>query len=196
LVACGLDNRGLGDVVDGGGPGSGLDGTTEGAQVVPDASTGDEDASTGDEPPDSDGASGGDDGGDGGEDGAPADAVTEPPPATCTGCNATSCCNAGKCANVGDKTCGDPGQPCSDCSTSPNGSKCIALGGHQVCGCGGPGNPNDCPNGMACHNQQCVTACDGQHPCHGGCCSGNDLATSTCMPTCGPGTTCQGNYCQ
>jgi hypothetical protein len=98
------------------------------------------------------------------------------------------------CAGIGDGTCGDPGQTCTSCATAPTGTKCILLGGHETCGCAGPANPDQCPMGMACHNQQCSTACDGQHPCNGGCCSGNDLATSTCIPVCLSGM-CTGNYC-
>jgi hypothetical protein len=108
----------------------------------------------------------------------------------------TSCCSAGQCAAVGDQTCGDWGASCVACSAASSGTHCELLNTNYVCGCDGPGSQSQCPTGNACHNQQCGTACDGQHPCNGGCCSGNDLATSTCVAACSSGMACMGNYCQ
>jgi hypothetical protein len=109
------------------------------------------------------------------EDGQPAvDAPPEGPP-TCTGCTATQCCKDGVCTDVGNTSCADPGQACVDCTTSPRGNQCLMLNAHQTCGCSGPNSPDQCPMNNACHNQQCGTSCDGQHPCNGGCCSGNLL---------------------
>jgi hypothetical protein len=119
-----------------------------------------------------------------------------PPPPTCTACGNMECCNNATCAGIGNTTCGDPGQACVDCTNSPLGNQCMKLMGHQMCGCGGPPNSNQCPMNNACYNNKCGTTCDGQHPCNGGCCSGNDLATSTCVTSCGGGLMCQMNYCQ
>jgi hypothetical protein len=108
----------------------------------------------------------------------------------------TSCCSAGQCAAVGNQSCGDWGAACVACSAATGGPHCELINASYVCGCDGPANQSQCPTGNACHNLQCGTACDGQHPCNGGCCSGNDLATSTCVASCGVGRACQGNYCQ
>jgi hypothetical protein len=123
------------------------------------------------------------------------DVAPDTPP-TCTGCGPNQCCDDGACTQIGNTACGDPGQACVDCTTSPLGNQCIMLNAHQTCGCAGPGNQNQCPTGNACYNKQCGTSCDGQHPCNGGCCSGNDVASSTCVAACGAGMMCQGNYCQ
>jgi hypothetical protein len=128
-------------------------------------------------------------------DAGPTDAPVDTGP-TCTACGPNMCCNAGSCTNSGDRACGDPGQACVDCASAMAGTKCITLNGHQVCGCAGPGNSDQCSPNMACHNNQCGAACDGQHPCNGGCCSGNDLANSVCIAACAQGAKCQGNYCQ
>lgn len=128
-------------------------------------------------------------------------AEAPPPPPTCTGCAANQCCSNGACVKVSNAACGNGDQACVDCTTPPGslaGNQCIVPQGQalNVCGCAGPGNENQCPTGNACHNQQCGTSCDGQHPCNGGCCSGNDLASSTCLAVCANGMSCQGNYCQ
>jgi len=123
--------------------------------------------------------------------------VSSDGPPTCTGCAANQCCNdKGMCTNAGNKTCGSLGETCVDCTNSPLGNQCVVIGGVQTCGCAGPGNQNQCPMNDACHNNQCGTSCDGQHPCNGGCCSGNDLATSTCVTACTSGMMCMMNYCQ
>jgi hypothetical protein len=123
---------------------------------------------------------------------------------TCTGsCGGTgdgtcqtSCCSAGQCAAVGNQTCGDWGASCVDCASTNAGTNCELINANYVCGCDGPANQSQCPTGYACVNKQCSTICDGQHPCNGGCCSGNDQASSTCVAACDGGMTCQGNYCQ
>ncbi|MGO8995704.1 MAG: hypothetical protein ACLQVI_20525, partial [Polyangiaceae bacterium] len=107
----------------------------------------------------------------------------------------TSCCNDGTCAAISGTTCGNFGAACVNCSGSDAGSSCELIGLNEVCGCDGPPSDSQCPPGNACYNEQCTTACDGQHPCNGGCCSGNNLASSTCVPSCEAGT-CTGNYCQ
>jgi hypothetical protein len=203
-VSCGVDTSGLAEASHDGsttpasdapisndGPGGGSDAPGSEGQVEGSAG----DVSTGDAPNASDVQPGQD----GPSEDAPSlpDVTSEgPPPPTCTGCAPNQCCNdKGMCAGIGNKTCGDPGLACSDCTNSPLGNQCIMLGGHQTCGCGGPANSNQCPMNNACHNMQCGTSCDGQHPCNGGCCSGNDVATSTCVAMC-VGMTCMGNYCQ
>ena len=109
----------------------------------------------------------------------------------------TSCCNAGTCAIVGNASCGDYGMACVNCSTSSMGSVCEITVNGGGCGCDGPGSSNQCPPGMSCYNKQCSTTCDGQHPCSTGCCSGNMIGTSMCVPNCGDaGMTCNMNYCQ
>lgn len=108
----------------------------------------------------------------------------------------TSCCSAGQCAAVGAQSCGDWGAACVACSAATGGTNCELINTHYVCGCDGPGNQSQCATGNACHNMLCGAACDGQHPCNGGCCSGTDLATSTCVAACGGGMMCQQNYCQ
>jgi hypothetical protein len=131
------------------------------------------------------------------------DVVSEPPPPpTCQGCGATQCCGGnGTCTDIGNASCADPGQPCVDCTMPPGnntGDQCIMIQGetHYVCGCLGPGSSNQCPLGYSCHSQQCTTSCDFQHPCNGGCCSGHDFATSTCVAGCDGGTMCFMGYCQ
>jgi len=119
-----------------------------------------------------------------------------PPPPTCTGCNPNECCDNGTCTKIGNTACGDPGQTCVDCTASPLGNQCIMLNMHQTCGCAGPGNQNQCPMNNACHNMQCGTSCDGMHPCNGGCCSGNNIASDTCLAACTQGMMCMGGYCQ
>ena len=114
-----------------------------------------------------------------------------------TGICQMSCCNAGTCATVGDHTCGDWGQACADCMGAAAGSSCEPVSaGTYACGCDGPGNGNQCPMNTACYNLRCTTSCDGQHPCNGGCCSGNKIASSTCVASCDAGTGCMGNMCQ
>jgi hypothetical protein len=98
---------------------------------------------------------------------------------------------------VGNQSCGDFGATCVNCSGMASGSNCELIAFNYVCGCDGPGSSSQCPPGDACNNQQCATACDGQHPCNGGCCSGNDIGSSTCVPSCDGGAACPaGNFCQ
>ena len=78
---------------------------------------------------------------------------------------------------------------------SPSGSNCEFIAPNSVCGCDGPPSSAQCPTGNACLNMKCTTACDGQHPCNGGCCSGNDNATSTCLAVCPSTLKCTNNYC-
>ncbi len=108
----------------------------------------------------------------------------------------TSCCNAGQCAAVGAQSCGDWGANCVACSAATGGTNCELINAHYVCGCDGPANQSQCAPGNACHNNLCGAACDGQHPCNGGCCSDDAIATATCVAACDGGTTCQQNYCQ
>ena len=95
--------------------------------------------------------------------------------------------NGPKCSALG--TCGCTGQ--SDCASAPGGSICGPAG---VCGCVGA---NDCPPQHACGPSfQCTTACavPGQL-CNSGCCSGT---TGTCLASCGGGGTsgCKNGSCQ
>jgi hypothetical protein len=108
----------------------------------------------------------------------------------------TSCCSNGTCAAIGDQTCGDWGSTCVACSAATGGAHCKLIGVDYQCGCDGPGSPDQCPVGDACHNMLCSSSCDGQHPCNGGCCSGNVIATSTCVAGCDGGLNCTGSYCQ
>jgi hypothetical protein len=89
-------------------------------------------------------------------------------------------------------SCGAPGA-CVDCATSSQGHACVVINGAQTCGCGGPANPQDCPAQLACRDMQCATACDGQHPCNGGCCSA--ATNGACVAVCGPGAACIVNVC-
>ena len=89
-------------------------------------------------------------------------------------------------------SCGAPGA-CVDCATSSLGHVCVVIDGAQTCGCGGPANPQDCPAQTACRDMLCATACDGQHPCNGGCCSTE--TNGTCVAACGPGAVCVVNVC-
>jgi hypothetical protein len=153
------------------------------------------DVSTNDAPPASDVQTGDD----GPSEDAPSlvDVTSEGPPPTCTGCAANQCCNdKGMCTGVGNKTCGSMGETCVDCTNSPLGNQCVVVAGVQACGCAGPGNQNQCPMNNACHNNQCGTSCDGQHPCNGGCCSGDNLLSSTCVMACPGGMMCMMNFCQ
>jgi hypothetical protein len=127
-----------------------------------------------------------------GTDGACHGTCGGPQDGTCQG----SCCNAGTCALVGDNSCGDYGQSCTDCASGDAGTKCMLIGGNSVCGCQGPLNQDQCPTGMACYMNHCGQACDGQHPCNGGCCSGNDIHMDTCQPQCRNGQQCIGGFCQ
>lgn len=109
-------------------------------------------------------------------------------------CGGNSCCNAGTCAPIGDRSCGPPGQACVNCAGSAQGHKCELVNAVPTCGCGGPASASDCPVGMACRTNQCATSCDSQHPCNGGCCSGN--TNGSCVAACMGGETCQTNVCQ
>jgi hypothetical protein len=212
LAACGLGVVGLSSAADGG-PGGLADATTDVGSP-----TGN-DATSGDEPPGANDASVGTPDAVGGGDGAvdasgagdveaaedtsvvdaasegAADVATEAPPPQCPPCGLGTCCSGAICVTIGATACGDPGQKCVDCTGAAAGNQCILLNLHEVCGCAGPANEDQCPTGDACHNQQCGTSCDGQHPCNGGCCSGN-LATSTCVVACPANAQCTGNYCQ
>jgi hypothetical protein len=202
-ASCGLDTSGQAEATSDGstkptidapapkdGPGGGTDAPgSEGQVDAPD------DMSTNDAPITPDVQPGGD----GPSEDAPSlvDVTSDGPP-TCTGCMANQCCNdKGMCANAGGgKSCGSLGEPCVDCTNSPLGSQCEVVGGVQQCGCDGPGNQNQCPMNNACYNNRCGTSCDGQHPCNGGCCSGNDIGTDTCLTACTGGMMCMMNYCQ
>ncbi|HEY6458811.1 MAG TPA: hypothetical protein VIY73_01635, partial [Polyangiaceae bacterium] len=124
-----------------------------------------------------------------------ADVAAEAPPPKCPPCVIGQCCSGGSCVAVGPTACGDPNQACVDCTGAATGNQCVFLNLHDVCGCDGPGSEDQCPTGNACHTQQCGAACDVQHPCSGGCCSGNDPG-STCVATCPGEQQCTGNYCQ
>jgi hypothetical protein len=98
---------------------------------------------------------------------------------------------SGPCANTA-ASCGATGA-CVSCATSLLGQTCLLLNGAETCGCGGPALPTDCPVGMACRTMQCETACDGQHPCNGGCCSA--VTNGTCVASCPNNATCVLNAC-
>jgi hypothetical protein len=180
-LACGLGRTGLAEVADDGGSPLEVDAGVDADPVSSDGASA-EDQSSVDAAMDTGTAAN--------------DSAADTAAPTCAACAVNTCCNSGKCSPIGDHACADPGQDCVDCASAATGNKCIALAGHQVCGCAGPANKEQCPANMACHNQQCGVACDGQHPCNGGCCSGNDLATSVCVVACASGTACMGNYCQ
>ncbi|HTQ43160.1 MAG TPA: hypothetical protein VMI75_10425 [Polyangiaceae bacterium] len=202
-ASCGLDTSGLGEAAHDGSTkpkvdapaskdGPGPKGDAPGGEAQGDAP---DDVSANDAPITPD-VQPGDDGPS--EDAPSLEDVTDdaPPPPTCTGCMANQCCNdKGMCANAGNKSCGGGGATCVDCTNSPLGNQCVLITGVETCGCAGPGNQNQCPMNNACHNNQCGTSCDGQHPCNGGCCSGNDLATSTCVTACTGGMMCTMNFC-
>jgi hypothetical protein len=106
-----------------------------------------------------------------------------------------SCCGSGTCAAITPQTCGNPGSTCVDCTSSPAGNQCEMFGGLNFCGCDGPGNQTQCPPNNACYMLQCGVACDGQHPCNGGCCSGGNMPAA-CLDNCPSGESCKMNFCQ
>ncbi len=84
-------------------------------------------------------------------------------PADATPADAPSPSDASAPCDSSPTSCGAPGA-CASCAASAQGQVCIVVDNAQTCGCGGPGNPGDCPVGMACRSMQCETSCDGQHP--------------------------------
>ena len=99
-----------------------------------------------------------------------------------TACDAQTPCYGGCCSAPQNGTCVFQGSNsmcntwglCIDCSNASTGHVCLNV--RQECGCY---SNADCGGGAQCLNNKCVTACDAQHPCVGGCCSA--AVNGTCV---------------
>ena len=101
----------------------------------------------------------------------------------------TGCCGGGNCrTGTADSSCGGSGA-CVDCTTSPNGTVCVAN--VLRCGCNVAA---DCPSGSSCNTvtHSCESACgNASHTaCNGGCCNGGFCVAGTANTACGKSGSC------